>query len=195
MLSNASLVPSNAFDEIDEAVELRVAAGTPSSVADLRLAVCATPSIEVFDRVFDDAWAALQADLAAARRRAGGFSEHGDRCDLIAELLEQPRRFPADRREAQKAEAVELADQMAAEIEGLRGRCAELEERVRAEREGAEQLRRQLPSATERVRAGELEAQAADLNKELEPVHADLGAERRFGSTERPGCSCACRCT
>ena len=149
MLSNASLVPSNVFDEIDEAVEFQVAAGTPSSVADLRLAVCATPSIEVFDRVLDDAWAALQGDLAAARRRDGGFSEHGDGCGLIAELLEQPRRFPADRREAEKAEAVELADQMAAEIEQLRGRCAELEERARAEREGAEQLRRQLLGADE----------------------------------------------
>lgn len=191
---------SNAFYEIDEAVEFLVAAGTPSSVADLRPAVCGTPSMEVFDRELDDAWAALQADLAAARRRDAGFSEHGDGCGLIAELLEQPRRLPTDRGEAQKAEAVELADQMAAEIEQLRARCADLEERVRAEREGAEQLRRQLSSATERaaaaeVRAAELTARAADLNEELERVHADLGAECRFGSTERHGCSCACRCT
>jgi predicted nucleic acid-binding Zn-ribbon protein len=55
---------------------------------------------------------------------------------------------------------------------------------ARAEREGAEQLRQQLSSATERaaaaeVRAGELEARAADLNKELERVPADLGAERQ----------------
>lgn len=151
-MSNASVDPSNVFDEIDEA----------------GLAVCATPSIEVFDRVLDDAWAALQGDLAAARRRDGGFS---------------------------KAEAVELADQMAAEIEQLRRRCAELEEKARAEREGAEQLRRQLSSATERGRAGELSARAADRNQELERVHADPGPERRFGSTERSGCSCACRCT
>lgn len=63
-----SLVPSNVFDEIGEAVELLASTGTARSVADLRLAVCATPSIEVFDRVLHDAWAALQGDLAAATR-------------------------------------------------------------------------------------------------------------------------------
>lgn len=62
------LVPPNVFDEIDEAVDLLVSRGTPASVADVRLAVCATPSIEVFDRVLDDAWATLQGDLAAAAR-------------------------------------------------------------------------------------------------------------------------------
>jgi hypothetical protein len=46
--------------------------------------------------------------------------------------------------ESERAEAVELADQMAAEIEQLRGRCAELDERARTEREGAEEVRRQL---------------------------------------------------
>jgi colicin import membrane protein len=92
--------------------------------------------------------------------------------------------------ETQKAEAVELADQMATEIEQLKARCGELEAMARAEREGAEQLRQQLSSITERakaaeVRAGELEARATDLNKELERVHADLNAERQRAAADR----------
>jgi hypothetical protein len=62
------LVPPGVFDEIDEAVDLLASGGTPASVADVRLALCSTPSIEVFDRVLDDAWATLQGDLAAAAR-------------------------------------------------------------------------------------------------------------------------------
>jgi hypothetical protein len=62
------LLPAEVFDEIHEAVELLASAGAPASVADLRLAVCATPAIELFGRVLDDAWAALQGDLAAASR-------------------------------------------------------------------------------------------------------------------------------
>lgn len=42
---------------------------------------------------------------------------------------------------AQKAEAVQLAKQLASEIEQLRARCAELEERARAELEGAADVR------------------------------------------------------
>jgi hypothetical protein len=61
--------------------------------------------------------------------------------------------------EAQKAEAVELADQMAAEIEQLRGRCAKFEERARA----------------------------ADLNKELGRVHANLDAERQSAPSALEG--------
>ncbi|HSE37833.1 MAG TPA: hypothetical protein VLG74_11060, partial [Blastocatellia bacterium] len=62
------LIPKIVFQEVEEAVDLLAAAGTPSSVADLSVAICATPAIEVFDRVLDDAWAALQGDLAAAAR-------------------------------------------------------------------------------------------------------------------------------
>lgn len=62
------LIPSNVFDDIEEAVELLAAKGTPTSVANVRLAACATPSIEVFDGLLADAWAALQGDLAAASR-------------------------------------------------------------------------------------------------------------------------------
>lgn len=130
----------------------------------------------ITDRLTDfgaDVWA-IALELAGGRLKA-------DR-----EALESAR----GALEARRAEAVELADQMAAEIEQLRVRCAELEESTRAEREGAEKLRRQLGSATERaaaaeVRAGELEARTSDLNKELGRVHTALAAERQIAAEAR----------
>jgi hypothetical protein len=65
---NKPLIGPHVFDEIQQAIELLAASGTQASVADLRLAVCATPAIGVFDQLLDDAWAALQGDLAAAGR-------------------------------------------------------------------------------------------------------------------------------
>jgi hypothetical protein len=56
------LIPKIVFQEVEEAVDLLAASGTPESVADLSLAICATPAIEVFDRVLDDA-----SSLARAR--------------------------------------------------------------------------------------------------------------------------------
>lgn len=128
------------------------------------------------DRLADlgaDVWA-IALELASGRLKAEREALESARVDM----------------ESQQSEAVELADQMAAEIEQLKGRCADLEAVARAECEGAEQLHRQLSSATERaaaaeVRAGELEARAADLNKELERVHADLGAERQNAAEAR----------
>ena len=62
------LVPPNVFPDIHEALELLVSQGTPSSIADLRLVVCATPAIEVFDHILRDAWWALRGNLDAAER-------------------------------------------------------------------------------------------------------------------------------
>jgi hypothetical protein len=62
------LVPVRVMQEIEDALELLRADGVSADVASLRLAVCATPAIEGFDRVLLDAWGALQGDLEAARR-------------------------------------------------------------------------------------------------------------------------------
>lgn len=61
------LIGPHVFDEIQQAIELLSASGASPAV-DLRLAVCATPAIGVFDRLLEDAWAALHGDLAAAGR-------------------------------------------------------------------------------------------------------------------------------
>jgi hypothetical protein len=62
------LLPARVMQEIEDALELLRADGVAADVASLRLAVCATPSLEGFDRALVDAWAALQGDLDAARR-------------------------------------------------------------------------------------------------------------------------------
>lgn len=62
------LLPVRVMQEIEDALELLRADGVATDVAALRLAVCATPSIEGFDRVLLDAWGTLQGDLDAARR-------------------------------------------------------------------------------------------------------------------------------
>ncbi len=62
------LVPVRVMQEIEDGLELLRAEGLPAELASLKLAVCATPSIEGFDRVLLDAWGALQGDLDAARR-------------------------------------------------------------------------------------------------------------------------------
>jgi hypothetical protein len=62
------LLPVRVMQEIEDALELLRADGVAADVATLRLAVCATPSIEGFDRVLLDAWGTLQGDLDAARR-------------------------------------------------------------------------------------------------------------------------------
>ena len=59
------LIGRHVFDEIQQAIELL---GDQLPAAALRLAVCATPAIDVFGHLLDDAWAALQGDLAAASR-------------------------------------------------------------------------------------------------------------------------------
>lgn len=61
------LIGPHVFDEIQHAIDLLDGPGTHPA-ADLRLAVCATPAIGVFDRLLDDAWGALEGDLAAASR-------------------------------------------------------------------------------------------------------------------------------
>ena len=62
------LVPVRVMQEIEDALELLHAEGIAADLASLKLAVCATPPIEGFDRVLLDAWGALQGDLDAARR-------------------------------------------------------------------------------------------------------------------------------
>ena len=62
------LVPLRVMQEIEDALELLQAGGLPTNIASLKLAVCATPSIEGFDRVLQDAWGALQGDPQAAQR-------------------------------------------------------------------------------------------------------------------------------
>ena len=62
------LVPVRVMQEIEDALELLHAGGLPPDLASLRLAVCATPPIEGFDRLLQDAWGALQGDPQAAQR-------------------------------------------------------------------------------------------------------------------------------
>ncbi len=62
------LVPVRVMQEIEDALELLRADGVPAEIGSLRLAVCATPPIEGFNRVLLDAWNALRGDLEAARR-------------------------------------------------------------------------------------------------------------------------------
>lgn len=62
------LVPVRVMQEIEDALELLRNDGVPTAIASLKLAECATPPIEGFDRVLLDAWGALQGDLDAARR-------------------------------------------------------------------------------------------------------------------------------
>src|SRR5215510_7078224 len=62
------LVPERVMQEIEDGLELLHADGLPHNLASLRLAVCATPPIEGFDRLLQDAWETLQGDLNAAQR-------------------------------------------------------------------------------------------------------------------------------
>lgn len=62
------LIPERVMQEIEDALELLKSSGLPQDLASLKLAVCATPPIEGFDRVLQDAWAALQGDHHAAQR-------------------------------------------------------------------------------------------------------------------------------
>src|SRR6185295_16118751 len=62
------LVPIRVMQEIEDALEVLHAGGLPPDLASLRLAVCATPPIEGFDRLLQDAWGALQGDPRAAQR-------------------------------------------------------------------------------------------------------------------------------
>jgi hypothetical protein len=62
------LVPVRVVQEIEDALELLRADGLPSDLGSMKLVVCATPPIEGFDRILQDAWGALQGDLQAAQR-------------------------------------------------------------------------------------------------------------------------------
>lgn len=62
------LVPVRVMQEIEDSLELLHAGGLPQDLASLKLALCATPPIEGFDRVLQDAWGALQGDPHAAQR-------------------------------------------------------------------------------------------------------------------------------
>lgn len=62
------LVPVRVMQEVEDALELLQAGGLSTDIASLNLAVCATPSIEGFDRVLQDAWDALQGDPQAVER-------------------------------------------------------------------------------------------------------------------------------
>ena len=62
------LVPVHVMQEIEDGIELLHAKGLLPDVASLKLAVCATPPIEGFGRLLQDAWDALQGDLEAAQR-------------------------------------------------------------------------------------------------------------------------------
>lgn len=62
------LLPARVMQEIEDALEVLQAGGLPADLASLKLAVCATPPIEGFDRLLQDAWGALQGDPQAAER-------------------------------------------------------------------------------------------------------------------------------
>lgn len=78
--------------------------------------------------------------------------------------------------EGEKAEAAELADQMAAELEETKARLDRQEEAERQARAEADTLRGELAKASERkataeARAAEIEKRADDLNAELARVN------------------------
>lgn len=62
------LVPVRVMQEIEDGLELLHADGLPHDLASLKLAICAMPPVEGFDRVLQDAWGALQGDPHAAQR-------------------------------------------------------------------------------------------------------------------------------
>jgi len=62
------LLPIRVMQEIEDGLELLHSGGLPQDLASLKLAVCATPPIEGFDRLLQDAWGALQGDPNAAQR-------------------------------------------------------------------------------------------------------------------------------
>lgn len=62
------LVPVRVMQEIEDGIELLHAEGLPHDVVSLKLAICATPPIEGFDRLLQDAWDTLQGDPHAAQR-------------------------------------------------------------------------------------------------------------------------------
>ncbi|MGE0815286.1 MAG: hypothetical protein AB7O28_02720 [Vicinamibacterales bacterium] len=62
------LVPEVIVQEIEDGLEALQDAGLPAGLASLRVAACATPAIDGFDRLLLDAWDALQGDPNAARR-------------------------------------------------------------------------------------------------------------------------------
>jgi chromosome segregation ATPase len=78
--------------------------------------------------------------------------------------------------EASRDEAAELANQLAGELEVAKARTLELEAAERNARTEADDLRRQVASATERIaleaaRVAEIEKRVDDLNRELERAH------------------------
>jgi chromosome segregation ATPase len=86
--------------------------------------------------------------------------------------------------EADRAEATELADRLAAEVEELQSRLASTEAAEAAARGEAEELRGQLAAAQEQAhtaeaRAQEIERRAGELRTELDRAHADAAAARQ----------------
>ncbi len=88
------------------------------------------------------------------------------------EALEQTR----TRIDTEKAEAAELADQVAADLEDTRATLSGTEAALKAARQDIDSLRTQaeaarLQAATAEARASEIERRAADLNAQLERVN------------------------
>lgn len=86
--------------------------------------------------------------------------------------------------EADRAEATELADRLADEVEGLKVRLVAVEEAESAARNEAEELRDQLAAAQEQAhtadaRTQEIERRAADLRTELDRAHQDADRARQ----------------
>lgn len=86
--------------------------------------------------------------------------------------------------EADRAEATELADRLADEVEGLKARLVAVEEAESAARSDAEELRDQLTAAQEQAhtadaRTQEIERRAAELRTELDRAHHESAQARQ----------------
>ena len=93
-----ALVSQKIYDEIQEAI----AAFSQSKFGDLKAVFCATPIVDIFDRIVQEAWDTLQGDLDAAARyrdilealcacKAGDCCCENDRCyeRLVEDLFEE----------------------------------------------------------------------------------------------------------
>jgi predicted nucleic acid-binding Zn-ribbon protein len=145
-----------------------------------RRAAKEAPASEPVPDAVADRLEAATRDLWAAAVELATSRLHGER-----ERMDDARRIL----EASQHEAAELANQLAGELEIAKARNLELEAAARNAQAEADDLRRQIASAAERIvladaRVAEIEKRVADLNRELERAHGQNAELMKVVSTK-----------
>ena len=139
-----------------------------------RQATAAAPLREPAPQAVADRLAELGADVWAV-----ALDLANARLAVEREALEKARA----ELEADRAEATELADRLAAQVDDLQSRLASIETAEQAARIEADELRGQLAAAQEQAhtaeaRAQEIERRAGELRTELDRAHQDAEQAR-----------------